>query len=296
MESHDNTIDLQDCFANRPPDLDFVFPGLPKGSVGAIIGPGEIGKSFLTLSLAVGVATGFDLCGVVPEGSKTGPVAYLNAEDGDAVLRVRMHSLGQFLDTSVQRKASMHLKVKDLKGEEVWLLDNRGKPNQVAIDRLRRDAEGQRLVILDTLRRYHLGDENSSSQMAHLLAILEGIAAKDGPAFLFNHHPSKVATVSGNGREQSAGRGSSVLVDNARFQINLTKMTIAEAKKLKVEVENVEKLVKLTTSKSNYSKAVEDCWLCRNDGGILTRAHLAEFRKPVKFTNIRTTDRCDGDC
>uniref|UniRef100_A0A1I7Z8J6 DUF2384 domain-containing protein n=1 Tax=Steinernema glaseri TaxID=37863 RepID=A0A1I7Z8J6_9BILA len=78
-------------------------------------------------------------------------------------------------------------------------------------DGLRRAAEGHRLMVLDTLRRFHIEEENASGPMA------------------------QGAAMAGAGDQQQASRGSSVLVDNIRWQSYLSGMTLAEAEEWGVD-------------------------------------------------------------
>ena len=105
-------------------------------------------------------------------------------------------------------------------------------PNIMApewFDGLKRAAEGRRLMVLDTLRRFHIEEENASGPMAQVIGRMEAIAADTGCSIVFLHHASKGAAMMGAGDQQQASRGSSVLVDNIRWQSYLSSMTSAEA-------------------------------------------------------------------
>ena len=49
-------IDILAAFENDPPELQFVLPGLLRGTVGAFVAPGASGKSFLALEIAASIA------------------------------------------------------------------------------------------------------------------------------------------------------------------------------------------------------------------------------------------------
>ncbi|AJY71977.1 hypothetical protein RW64_16850 [Geobacter sulfurreducens] len=283
-------MDLAEAFSVEPPPLDYVFGGLLAGDVGALVSPGGSGKSFLAFNIAVVVATGLDLTGGAFPVSDVGPVKYLNAEDRPEALRQRLHALGEHFSMKERAAIAEKMTIKSLKGQAIWLLGADGEPVPAAVRWLAKESAGQRLVILDTLRRFHLGDENSSSHMARLLGILEAIADKAGCSFLYLHHTGKAAAISGNGDQQGASRGSSVLVDNARYQINLTGMTREEAEALNLDDDDRRKYLRLVTAKTNNSAGAGDYWLVRNKGGILVRADKeigrsvrdAERQKKVK--------------
>ena len=90
-------------------------------------------------------------------------------------------------------------------------------------------------MVLDTLRRFHIEEENSSGPMAQVIGRMEAIAADTGCAVVFLHHANKSASMMGNGDQQQASRGSSVLVDNIRWQSYLSGMTQAEAEEWGVD-------------------------------------------------------------
>jgi RecA-family ATPase len=136
-------------------------------------------------------------------------------------------------------------------------------------------ATGRRLMFLDTLRRFHELDENDSGQMAHLVGVLEGIAKRTGCAMVFLHHASKSAAMNGQGDMQQASRGSSVLVDNIRWQMYLAGCTKDEAKTLGIDEAMRGYFVRTGVSKQNYGPPVADVWMRRSDGGVLIPAELS---------------------
>ena len=74
-------------------------------------------------------------------------------------------------------------------------------PNIMApewFDGLKRAAEGRRLMVLDTLRRFHIEEENASGPMAQVIGRMEAIAADTGCSIVFLHHASKGAAIMGS--------------------------------------------------------------------------------------------------
>jgi hypothetical protein len=110
--------------------------------------------------------------------------------------------------------------------------------------------------------------------MSRVVAGLEEIAAKSGASVLFLHHSSKSAALGGTLDEQQSSRGSSVLVDNVRWQGFLSGTTKLEAKSLKIEPERRRFYVRYGNSKQNYGAPFADIWLERREGGTL---HVAEL-------------------
>ena len=108
---------------------------------------------------------------------------------------------------------------------------------------------------------------------------LEAIAADTGCSIVFLHHASKGAAMMGAGDQQQASRGSSVLVDNIRWQSYLSSMTSAEAEAWGVDDDQRRFFVRFGVSKANYGAPFADRWFRRHDGGVLKPAVLERQRK-----------------
>lgn len=277
--SSDSYISIRNAFAGPKLELNFVLPGLLSGTVGSMVGAGGSGKSFLAMELAIAVASGRDITEAFPV-SGTGKVVYLNAEDPEVVITNRLHYLGAFLDADSRDKTSENLAMLSLVGRGITLMDANAMRTGW-VQPVQRLAEGCRLLIFDTARRLHAANENDSAVMAQFLGIFEGIAYKTGSTILFCHHTAKFAAVNGNGDHQAASRGSSALVDNARWQVNVVGMTEKEAKERGVEEKDRRKYIRVANSKINYSEQFEDVWLEKVEGGVLRKACFSSTRRSL---------------
>uniref|UniRef100_UPI003D089F9C helicase RepA family protein n=1 Tax=Alcaligenes faecalis TaxID=511 RepID=UPI003D089F9C len=267
-------LDLMAAFTELPPPLDYVLPNMVAGTVGALVSPGGAGKSMLALQLATQIAGGPDLLevGELP----VGPVVYLPAEDPPAAIHHRLHALGAYLTTEQRQTVASGLIIEPLIGK---------CPNIMSLewfDALKRAAEGQRLMILDTLRRFHIEEENASGPMAQVVGRMEAIAADTGCSIVFLHHASKGAAMMGTGDQQQASRGSSVLVDNIRWQSYLSGMTQSDAKEWGVEDTQRGYFVRYGVSKANYGSPFQERWFRRHDGGVLMPAVLERQHNKAK--------------
>lgn len=270
MATH-KPINILEAFAAAPPPLDYVLPNMVAGTVGALVSPGGAGKSMLALQLAAQIAGGPDLLevGELP----TGPVIYLPAEDPPTAIHHRLHALGAHLSAEERQAVADGLLIQPLIGN---------LPNIMApewFDGLNRAAEGRRLMVLDTLRRFHIEEENASGPMAQVIGRMEAIAADTGCSIVFLHHASKGAAMMGAGDQQQASRGSSVLVDNIRWQSYLSGMTTGEAEEWGVDDTQRPYFVRYGVSKANYGAPFKDRWFRRHDGGVLKPAVLEKQRK-----------------
>ena len=243
-------IDLRAAFENKPPPLDYVLPSMVCGTVGALVSPGGIGKSMMALQIAAQIAGGPDLLELGE--LSNGPVIYLPAEDPPVAIHHRLHALGAYLSDEQRQAVAAGLLIQPLIGSQPNIM----KPNW--FDWFRRAGEGRRLMVLDTLRRFHIEEENSSGPMAQVIGRMEAIAAETGCSIVFLHHASKGAAMMGAGDQQQASRGSSVLVDNIRWQSYLSGMTQGESEEWGVEDSQRGYFVRYGVSKANYGTPFQE--------------------------------------
>ena len=264
-------LDLRHAVEQAPEPLDFVLPGFKSGTVGALVSPGATGKTMLALQAAVTVSGGPDMLDFASMDTAwrrtAGRVVFLTGEDPADVLNGRFHAIGQRLNPAEREAMFENLSVAPLvgRGADVMTFEWRRW-----IAGVTRDA---RLVVIDTLRRFHQLDENDGGHMAGLLAYMEQLCRENSTTVLFLHHTSKAGALNG-GDAQQASRGSSVLTDNARFQANLVGMTTEQAKQFDVDENCRRNFVRLSFPKVNYSAPIPDQWFRRRDGGLLEPAIL----------------------
>jgi hypothetical protein len=266
-----NWNEIYNC--KKPPELDFVMDGLLAGTTAAIVAPGATGKSFLGLQFCIAVSS-FDILGM---GIKSGDykTAYITAEDPKEILFHRCFDMSKQLNEEEQAQVAERVAVYSLHGSAPCLLNNRGVIDEAcekSIQALKDLATGRRLIVIDTLRKFHAAEENDSGHMTKLTQILDKIAAETGCAVMFLHHANKAAA-SGANFEQGASRGSSALVDNIRFQLNLAKPSKEDLKNFNFD-EDISKYIKVIGAKANYRASNKDFWLKRGEGGVLLPADV----------------------
>lgn len=275
-------LNIDDCFRNIPDAVDYVLPGMIQGTVGAIISPGASGKSFLALQLGIQIASGANVLGW-EQNLPTGEVVCLAGEDPIIALHARMHELGKYLSEAQRRDVIEKFTIYPLVGE-LQLPDLLSPASEHGLIEI---ARGKRLIILDTLRRFHNGNENDSGSMAKVISSMEYLAQITGASVLFLHHSSKSSALGGTVDEQQSSRGSSVLTDNVRWQAYLSTMSKTEAQKNKVHEDSRRFFVRFGVSKQNYGPAFTDVWFERGQGGVLRHKVLGE--EPCASTR-RTRD------
>lgn len=278
-------MDMMAAFTHEPPQLDFIWPGLLSGTVGALVAPGATGKSFWALEAAMAVAcsvAGGDLLQLNPQ--HTGRVVYLAGEDPEPALIRRIHAIGRHLNPQAREAIAENLTLEPIMGKRLNVMD---------VAHLRRVIDycaDSRLIVLDTLSRIHLLDENSNGDMARLVATLEHVAASTGAAVLYLHHVSKGSAREGQTDQQQAARGASALIDNARWCGFVAKMSEDEARRLsdracdRHPIGNDRRgfFIRFGASKQNYDPTPLDKWYERREGGVLVPVELMETSNEKK--------------
>jgi RecA-family ATPase len=251
--------------AAEPPPEDFVIPGFLAGTVGNLVSPGGVGKSLLAGQIGAAIA-GADLLGY--DGIKQGKVLILAMEDPITAIGKRLWSFGGALNPEQREAVYENCRWQSFFGFPFDIMQ------EADFEWLLETAKGYRLVIIDTLRRVHQCDENDSGQMAAVLNRMEQISVT-GPSILNLHHTTKYAGANGVGGEQQASRGSSVLVDNVRFQMNLVGVTSEEARQWEIDPELRSYYMRLTVSKQNYGSPVPDRVFQKHAGGVVRPAEFS---------------------
>ncbi|WP_343606415.1 helicase RepA family protein [Roseateles sp.] len=283
-------LNILRCLETEPPSIDFVLPGFLAGTVGGLVAAGGVGKSTLALQAAMAIAVdvaGADLLGL--DTQKHGRVVILAGEDPEVVLHLRINTIASGLSASARKTLAQALTIFPAVGHGVDIMDNEW------FEALRRTCVGARLVVVDTLTRFHRRDENNTADAKAVMATLERLASLTGAAVLYLHHVSKAAAMGGMADLQQAARGSSVFVDNARWLAFMASMTAEEAKAMRLAGNDRWRYVRMGVSKPNYDAPTADRWYRRGDGGLLLPWDgLSEGPGAAPAADVPNTDRRAG--
>lgn len=263
-------LDLTWAIQAQLPRLDFVLPGLIPGSLGLLVATGGTGKSFLALDCAVSLALGRPVAGGLFPARTPSKVVYLAAEETERQIAERLRGMLR-LDEHTDAFFK-NLILLPMSGENCRLVAN-GKRTEL-LKELTALSAGARLIILDPIRRLHNGEENDSADMTQLVIAFESLAKSTGAAVLGLHHANR-ASASDNS-SQHASRGSTALVDGARWQINLSRMDEKTADAFGVSDAERISYIALDFAKANYLPPRSRCWLKRQIDGGLTLTELAK--------------------
>lgn len=277
-------LDLDWALNAHLPELDFVLPGLLPSTLGLLIAPGATGKSTLVLDIAIAIAIGRPIAGGLFPSAKPGKVVMLAGEECSRILAERIR---QMLDLSERANtdALQNLHIFPMSGESTSLVAD-GEATPLFSD-FKNACEGARLVIVDPLRRLHTGDENSSAEMSLVVLALERIAKLSGAAVIAVHHANRSST--SDMSSQNAARGSTALVDGARWQLNLSRMDMATAKEHGISEADRAEWVALDFAKTNYLTPQPRQWLRRQRGGRLLIAELPKAVTATKASPMKRT-------
>lgn len=255
-------------------ELEYVLPGLVRGTLGIVVGTGASSKSMLALYMGISVALGRDLFGLFPDHKfQRGRVVFLSLEDAATPLSQRYQRLLKSLPREIAEEIAQAEELRWLcvvPSLEVGLHPYRRDPRTQVIEETEDAAvvelltRGVALLVIDTLSVLSGPnglDENSNSDMGPLISSLNRMAARNKCAIALLHHVAK-------GDESGHGRGASAIGDNARWRLSLRPMTKEEAKVAFGEEDAPERLqwIKIEWTKQNYAAPRDPMWLQRVDG------------------------------
>lgn len=152
-------------------------------------------KSWLTLDIAISIATGSPLFGFF-EVSEPLKVWIINEEDIEAEIKDRMNTLtNKWPETSIYFSIQNQLK-----------LDNDTVDQIISIAK----GKGIGFIILDSLRSVHEAEENSATEMQKIMDQIKKIT-NSGIAVLFTHHNRKKGMFRNNNSDSEDSRGSTAI-------------------------------------------------------------------------------------
>ena len=193
------------------PDREWcVLNRIPMRNVTLFSGEGAIGKSIVSLQLAVAHVLGRDWLRTMPE---MGPVLTVACEDDAEELHHRLSLILSHCGATFADLKDLHLL--SLAGQDALLAtpDRNGliKPTKL-FDQLHAAACDTRpkLIVLDNSADVFGGNENDRAQVRQFIGILRGLAIDADSGVLLTSHPSLTGMNSGTGLSGSTAWNASV--------------------------------------------------------------------------------------
>jgi regulatory protein RepA len=260
-------VNVRVFFSEEPPSPEFILPNFPVGSVGTILGTPGSGKTLFALELCCAVA-----CSIPGEGNilglpvlSSGPVYYLNAEDSETDLHGMVHAIGTHLSTQARKSLERDLYIDVSVGVTQDIMDDECRAGIIDLCR------NSKLVVFDTLSRFHALDESNRNMAARLMGALDNIARETGAAVLCLDHPDPVSR----------------LADRVRWRAKLRLMKEDEGRNLSEDAEggsplslNRERIEphryfsELWITDPFFSNLGTLSWFRFADGGVLVPAEI----------------------
>ncbi|TVU73850.1 AAA family ATPase [Cobetia crustatorum] len=193
-----------DRIASTPWLLDNLVPA---ASFGMVFGPSGAGKSFVALDMAASIATGTNWQHVEVDAGP-GIVVYIAAEGGNG-LRVRKAAWEQVRGINAPNMVIFPKAIAFDDHREVSIFQ------QTLAELSRRKGLPIHMVVVDTLNRSMVGEENSATDTAAFVKGTEMMTHALGASVLVVHHSGKDA--------DKGARGSSALRAACDFELSVTK-------------------------------------------------------------------------
>jgi RecA-family ATPase len=188
---------------NKPEPLRWLAQGwIESSTFCAMIGEPGSGKTFVALDLACSIATGKEWHNGL--GVLAGPVLYIAGEGKKAVIR---RALAWNFNHGDELRHADRLYV----SETALIINDSDTQTQIR-NEIMLMKEKPVLLIVDTLNRSMMGDENDTQAMTGFIQALDRIREEFKCAVLVLHHPSKSAPDEPRGSSSFKGAVDSVIL------------------------------------------------------------------------------------
>jgi hypothetical protein len=176
----------------EPPPVDWLVDNLiVRGGSHLLMGEPSVGKSWLTMALCLGVVRGTEWLG--QSVSEPGRVLYVDEENAGVLVFDRLRSKLGMTDEEARN-------VRYLSNQGIFLDNDPDGLVDEALD------YGPSLIILDSLTRFHMGEEDKAGPMARLYnTALKPLARETGAALVVIHHAGKTDSTSSYRRSRGSG-------------------------------------------------------------------------------------------
>jgi RecA-family ATPase len=287
---------------HAPPELDWVFNGsLLAKTVGALVGPGGVGKSTLLLLMLIALATGRAVLPGIFKPTRPGKVLAIFAEEDETILHHRFKGLVDELflfDDEANQLLKENMLLIAAAGHDLRMLAT-SYTGEIAtaffsvVFECVKNIPNLRLVAVDPLSRFFGAEENNNGAGTFFVSMLEQIAQATGAAVIVSHHVGKRSALSGGefdldaAMHQDSARGASAITNGVRWQCNLVGLPAKPANKhLHVKDAKPGQFLALQVSKKNYGPPEPVHFLERQQGGVLRPYEVAASRDELELDSV----------
>ena len=232
---------LEDNSSSPTPIIDNGI--LLDGTILLIVGPAKSKKTFLTLNIALAIASGTDFAGFKVSGPRK--VLYLLAEGGYYPNRDRIKKMAQRIPSGNEDSFMC-----DFPKYSLYINDSIGYDE---LYHMIKDS-GAKVVFFDPLIRFHDVEENSATGMSEVFGKIRMLIDNLSISVILNHHTGKV--------ESKGGRGSSVILGEYDSCISIHKAK-NNCTRLTYDLRHVE------SPPSNLIRFNSDTFWFERDNGIV---------------------------
>jgi RecA-family ATPase len=247
---------------------------IPLNNVTLFSGEGAIGKTILSLQLAVATVLGRDWLKALPE---PGPVVAVCCEDDPDELHRRLDAILRHYQASFADLAGLHLI--SLAGQDALLATPRrdGLLQPTRLFKQLGEAAADlkpKLILIDNSADVFGGNENDRAQVRQFIGLLRGLAMLANAGALLTSHPSLTGITTGTGLSGSTAWNASV-----RSRLYLKRATTAkEEPDPNVRV--------LEVMKANYGPLGETITLRWKDGLFLPTPASGSLEKLARERKV----------
>lgn len=214
---------------------------IPKSTLSMIVAPGGTGKTWISLQLAIRIAS-----------EDAGKRVFLwLSEDPEGTIKSRYDAIVEKILIGDHSAAAAQI---DISTEDpVLLLEMKGRSVAVSsrFYTLRRELREYDVIIIDPLLAFFGGDENDNSQARVFMQPFLNWARSENKAIVFLHHSRK-----GDPGTASRARGAGAIVDAVRCVYDMDKIYINSSTTEKKPDPLSAHMRRITLTKDNYGAIV----------------------------------------
>jgi hypothetical protein len=216
-KKHNFYVSAEEFLSHATDKVDWLVQDvIQRGGNGMIGAEPKTGKSFVSVDLALGLATGTHFLGfVIPIPTRVGIVS---REDDYRLTAWRMSHLmlGRGFNATEMAMISQNIYCNARGLTDGLMIDD---PAQV--DELIQESNNRHLefLIFDVFNKLHCSDENDNTQMAEIMRKLNDIQQRTGAQLTMLHHYNKI---SASGRISQRLRGASSIGGWAEWMVGMT--------------------------------------------------------------------------